>query len=56
VLLSAYKAPAPITEPITITERGERLLVLTRCRNILPGGWPWLAAELDRRIVALLGA
>jgi hypothetical protein len=54
VLPAPIEAPAPTVETIAITERGEKLLALIRCREALPGGWPWLAAELDRRIANLL--
>lgn len=38
-----------------LTERGARMLALIRCQEALPGTWPALAVELDRRIAALLG-
>lgn len=53
---TADSAPVSFVEPIALTERGETVLALIRCQEALPGGWPWLAAELDRRIAALLDA
>jgi hypothetical protein len=54
--LPVDEASAPTTETIVLAERGEKLLALTRCQEALPGGWPWLAAELDWRIECLLDA